>query len=210
MISQSVARYVLAIILVTVAPSYALFSNVFKSSSSAAQQRAVGTVAITGASGLVGTELVQRLKEKGIRVKCISTSRKGDGIITWNPSTGDLDKSELEGLDAIINLAGDNIASGDKSAGLLALIGRWTDAKKDLILSSRIDSTSLLVDTIKVLKKKPKAFLSASAVGYYGFEDSESIFTEKSPLGQGFLADVCQKWESVAMKVNYAHPSAVF
>ena len=201
MLSNVIACCAFALILVT--SSEALFNNMFKSSTTNAQQMGRGTVAVTGSTGLVGTQLVQRLKEKGFQVKCLSISRSGEGFVQWNPSAGSLDRSELEGCEAIVNLAGDNIASGDKSLGPLALLGRWTEAKKGLIMSSRVDSTSLLVDTIKVLKKKPKVFLSASAVGFYGFEDSETVFTESSQAGEGFLAGVCQKWESIALKVNF-------
>jgi uncharacterized protein len=188
--------------------SNALFSGIFKSANPKTSnlnvfRGPISSVLVTGASGLIGTRLVQALTDKGIRVKKLTRSKRGESAISWNPTDGILDRSEIDGFDAIINLSGDNIASGDPAAGLLALLGRWTDAKKDMILSSRVDSTELLVDTIKTLKKKPKVFLSASAVGYYGFDDSETVFSESSPLGSGFLADVCSQWESLALKVRY-------
>jgi len=73
----------------------------------------------------------------------------------------------LEGLDAIVHLAGENVASGDDKDGILKILGRWTDNKKTKILQSRVDGTTTLVNAISKLKKKPKAFISASAVGYY-------------------------------------------
>lgn len=195
-------------LIVQIENSEALFNGIFKSatpkaSNSNTRRGPISSVLVTGASGLIGTRLVQALSDKGIRVKSISRSKGGESTIAWNPAEGMLDRSEIDSFDAIINLAGDNIASGDPAAGLLAILGRWTDAKKDMILSSRVDSTKLLVETIKTLKKKPKVFLSASAVGYYGFEDSETIFSESSSLGSGFLADVCSQWESLAREVRY-------
>jgi uncharacterized protein len=160
-------------------------------------------VAVTGATGLVGTELVKSLESKGYDVIRITTgkpSRSSD--IAWNPSTGtisDEGKASLEGLDSLVHLAGENVASGD---GLLGSItGRWSPQKMDLILNSRVDSTKLLVDTFKGLKSKPKSFVSASAVGYYGYTNSEVIFDESSKVqGAGFLAEVSRQWENEALQ----------
>ena len=84
--------------------------------------------------------------------------------------------------------------------GPLAILGRWTDAKKDRILSSRVLGTRLLVNTINGLKKKPTIFISASAVGYYGYQDFTTVFTEKDTRGSGFLSDVVEQWEREAVK----------
>jgi len=120
-------------------------------------EKRIKTIGITGSTGLIGTELIKRLKNKGINV--IRMKVYGNDI---KPTL-----ESLEGLDAIVHLAGENVASGDDKDGILKILGRWTDNKKTKILQSRVDGTTTLVNAISKLKKKPKAFISASAVGYY-------------------------------------------
>lgn len=188
-----------------------IFSNIFPksgfSSSSSASKSGSGypinSVAITGATGLLGTELVKSLESKNIKVYRI-TARKPtkETDIYWNPSTKMIENSSiLESVDAVINLAGENVASGGPDL-LTSLTGRWTNEKMKKVMDSRVDGTKLLVDTFKQLKRKPKIFLSASAVGYYGYTDSTNLLDESSPKGTGFLSEVSQNWEKEALQAD--------
>jgi uncharacterized protein (TIGR01777 family) len=160
------------------------------------------TVVVTGASGLVGKELVKSLESRDIFVKRLTTKQpSNENEIFWDPTSSILDVSELEGVDAVVHLAGENIASGSTEGPLNAL-GRWSETKKQKIYRSRIDGTRLLVNSLQQLKKKPKVLVSTSAVGFYGYTDSSTVFDESSPRGQGFLADVCEGWEEEALKYS--------
>lgn len=142
------------------------------------------TIAITGASGLIGTALAAHLRAKGDTV--VSFTRRGESSstsIAWDPSTGRIDAARLAGVDAVVHLAGAGI--GDK---------RWTDAYKREILESRTQGTSLLASAMADVANGPRVLLSGSAIGYYG-ESLTAEFTESSPAGRGFLADVCVQWE---------------
>lgn len=143
------------------------------------------TVAITGASGLIGQNLTHFLTTGGHRVvSLVRDSRKlGNDAIYWNPATGEIDAARLEGVDAVVHLAGTSIASG-----------RWTDDRKRSILTSRTQGTELIARTLAAAKSGPRVLVSASAVGYYGDRGSESIDESAKP-GSGFLADVCRSWE---------------
>lgn len=143
-------------------------------------------VVISGSSGLIGGHLCSFLTGHGHTVLPLvrRESRSGDSEISWDPMSGRIDSNSLEGADAVVNLAGENIAAG-----------RWTDARKAGILHSRIDGTHLLAGTLARLNKPPRVFLSASAIGYYGHRPDEWL-TEDSPAGTGFLADVCRQWEA--------------
>ncbi len=144
-------------------------------------------IAITGASGLVGRRLVAFLQGGGHRVsRLVRSAPKGSDEIYWNPATGEIDAAALEGVDAVIHLAGVSIA------------GRpWTASRKKAIRDSRIEGTTLIAKTIAGLQRKPAVFVSTSAVGYYG-DGGSDILTEVSPSGNGFLADVCRDWEDAA------------
>lgn len=164
----------------------AQFQSAFKSKTD------VKTVAITGYSGMIGTKLKKELESSGVEVNRIVTNYpKND----YSP----IDLTVLEGADAIIHLAGENVASGEGPFGFL---GQWSDSKKEKILKSRVDGTAAIVDAMKTMKKKPKVFICASGVGYYGYNDQESIFTEKNGKGDGFLADVCEAWETEANRAS--------
>lgn len=141
-------------------------------------------ILISGATGLVGTELRSQLKEKGNEITVLSRSRSGSSerIAVWNPSTGDIESDKLEGHDAVVHLAGESI------------MGRWTEEKKIEIENSRVIGTRLLAETLAGLKRKPSVIVSASAIGYYGDRGRE-LLTEDSQEGDGFLADVAVKWE---------------
>jgi hypothetical protein len=138
-------------------------------------------VAITGASGLLGRELAGFLETGGHEVLRISRS----GPIRWDPDRGEIDRAALEGLDAVVHLAGEPISA------------RWTDERKRRMRSSRVGSTELLVRTFASLDRKPRAFLSGSAVGLYGDRGDEDLSEESEP-GEGFLAEVCKAWEAAA------------
>lgn len=142
-------------------------------------------VLIAGATGLVGTALKPAFDEKGISVTDLVRTSPNIGLpeIEWHPNQGEIDPAQLEGFDAVINLAGESIAEG-----------RWTDAKKKRIRESRIQGTHLLSETIAKLASPPKVFLCASATGIYGDRGNELLDEDSAP-GKGFLAEVCREWE---------------
>ncbi len=153
-------------------------------------------VVITGATGLIGKNLVEKLKKEGYYVIVFSRDEENaknklpdaDEFIRF--PEGSTWKEKVTEADCIINLAGENIASG-----------RWTQRKKEKLRSSRIGTTNKLVEVIKGSANKPGVFISASAVGYYGYSESEE-FTEDSPAGTGFLAELTHKWENEANKIE--------
>lgn len=143
-------------------------------------------IVISGASGLIGTQLVAKLSQSGHEVIRLVRRSPKSGEIQWNPKLGTLDAAALEGTDAVIHLSGAGI--GDK---------RWSAAYRKEILDSRTDTTALLATTIASLSRKPSVFLSGSAIGIYGARNDEQL-TEVSTHGTGFLADVCEQWEAAA------------
>src|SRR2546421_2870536 len=140
-------------------------------------------ILVAGASGLVGSALIPSLESDGAEINRLVRSSPKANEIEWHPNQGEIDATRLEGFDAIINLAGENIAEG-----------RWTDEKKRKIRDSRVDGTHLLSEAIAKLATKPRVFLCASATGFYGDRDDE-ILDETSDSGGGFLATVCREWE---------------
>jgi uncharacterized protein (TIGR01777 family) len=143
-------------------------------------------IVISGASGLIGTQLVAKLSQSGHEVIRLVRRSPKAGEIQWNPKSGTLDAAALEGADAVIHLSGAGI--GDK---------RWSAAYRKEILDSRTDTTALLAKTIASLSRKPSVFLSGSAIGIYGARNDEQL-TEVSTHGTGFLAEVCEQWEAAA------------
>lgn len=151
------------------------------------------SIAITGASGLIGTALAQHLTAQGHRVvRFTRQTSSGSDSIAWNPKTGSIEADKLRGVDAVVHLAGAGI--GDK---------RWTTDYKREILESRTKSTALLASTLADLSDGPKILLSGSAIGIYG-ESESATFTEESPAGSGFLADVCVQWEAASAPAEKA------
>lgn len=147
-------------------------------------------VAITGASGLIGSSLTHFLTTAGHTVYPIVRRKAGEGEISWDPMEGRIDRDALEGVDAVVHLAGESIAGG-----------RWTAQKKRAIWKSRIDGTRVLVDALNQMRTPPRVLVSSSAVGFYGDRGNESLSEESKP-GKGFLADLCQEWEGEALKAR--------
>lgn len=144
-------------------------------------------VAVTGSSGLLGTALCDFLTTGGHEVlRVVRRPARGPGEISWEPEAGRIEREKLEALDAVVHLAGENIAAG-----------RWTDARMAAILASRTKGTRLLARTLPSLASPPKAFLSASASGYYGPRGDAPV-DESAPSGSGFLGVVCRGWEEAA------------
>jgi len=150
------------------------------------------TIVIAGGSGFLGRRLSKRLADQGHTP--ITLSRRpstGGTAIAWQPdgNAGSLPQ-HLEGIDAVVNLAGENLA--DK---------RWTTARKAALRSSRILSTRTLVRAVALCADPPSVFINGSAIGYYGPHGDETI-TESTPAGSGFLARLCVEWEAEARKVE--------
>jgi len=141
-------------------------------------------IAIAGSSGLIGKALCAALENDNHQVLRLVRSKEacGSQAIAWDPQTGQLERRALEGLDAIVNLAGENI------------FGRWTLAKKKRIVNSRKKSSELLVNTILALQSPPKVFLNASATGFYGARFDEVAFEPSTPSVH-FLGNTCTQWE---------------
>lgn len=142
-------------------------------------------ILVVGATGLVGSALVPFLTTGGHTVYKLSRRNPNSDskTIVWDPTTGKIPAAELEGFDAVIHLAGEGIATR-----------RWTPAQKEKIRDSRVGGTTLLAGALAKLTRKPKHFLCASAIGYYGNRGDE-ICAETSAPGTDFLADVCRDWE---------------
>lgn len=150
-------------------------------------------VLITGATGLIGSRLTEMLKDSGHIVVHMGRGEKKDTDVpqyTWDVQKGKLDEAAFEGVTTIIHLAGASIA--DKA---------WTDERKKEILDSRIKSAGLLHKFLQKGQHSVDTFISASAVGYYGDRGAE-VLTEDMPKGEGFLADVCAKWEDAAINIG--------
>lgn len=150
-------------------------------------------VLITGASGLIGTALQTSFAEKDYEM-LLATRREpqNQSEIRWNVETGFTEPERLEGLDAVVHLAGESVS------GL-----RWTEEKKKAIRDSRVLGTRSVVDAISQLADRPKVFVAASAIGFYGDRGDEEL-TESSAAGDTFLAEVCREWESEARRAEDA------
>jgi len=141
-------------------------------------------ILITGASGLIGTSLVWYLKPSGNTVLSLSRTPETDGF-KWDPAKGEIELPNNVNIDAVIHLAGENIARA-----------RWSKKQKESILQSRVKGTRLLVDAIIRLQPPPRILLSASGIGIYG-DRHNIILDEDDQLGEGFLVDVAREWEAV-------------
>lgn len=149
-------------------------------------------VAITGSHGLVGTALADSLRRDGHRVVPIVRSPGVDGTVHWDIEAGAIDRVGLEGLDGVVHLAGEGIASKP-----------WTEAQRARIHDSRTDGTTLLAGVLAGLAHPPAALISGSAIGYYG-DRGDEVLTERSGPGTDFLAEVCVDWEQAAAAASDA------
>ena len=161
-------------------------------------------VAVTGSTGLIGRAVVERLEAEGHQAVRVvrpsgSSDPPGTSAIGWDPLHGQIDLEGLEGLDAVVHLAGEPIAAR-----------RWSDEQKQRIVNSRTQGTALLAGALARLDQPPGVLVSASAIGYYG-DRGDELLDEASSGGDGFLADVCRAWEEAAdpardAGIRVAHP----
>ncbi|HET9137059.1 MAG TPA: TIGR01777 family oxidoreductase [Candidatus Kapabacteria bacterium] len=144
-------------------------------------------ILISGSTGFIGTALVKKLQDDGHTIVRLVRDAHHAGIL-WDPYKKTIDRSRLEGFDVVVNLSGESIN------------GRWTSSKKKKIIDSRVESARFLADCFRKLQQPPKAYISASAIGYYGDRNDEEL-TESSKPGNDFLAEVCMKWEAEAKPI---------
>jgi uncharacterized protein (TIGR01777 family) len=147
-------------------------------------------VIISGASGLVGTAITNSFRSEGHTVFRLDRSggTSSADTIQWDPPAARVDVSAMEGTDVVIHLSGANISGG-----------RWTRERREILRSSRVDSTRVLVDSLVQLRQRPRVFLSASAVGYYG-NCGDEILTETHEPGRDFLSLLARDWEAEASR----------
>jgi uncharacterized protein len=150
-------------------------------------------VLVTGAHGMIGTALIPRLRARGDRVvRLVRGEPEGSDDVRWDPPAGTIDAASLEGVDAVVHLAG--VGIGDK---------KWTEARKKEVLESRTIPTTLLARTLAALDRKPRVLVSASAIGYYGNRGDEQL-TEAASPGDDFGAHVCGEWEEATAPAEEA------
>lgn len=148
-------------------------------------------VLVTGSTGLIGRKLCSSLEGDGHLVsRLVRTDPRGSDEIYWDPTNAVIDTKRLDDLDAVVHLAGENVAAG-----------RWNLERKKKIRDSRIMGTRLLTNALQLQKSKPPSFLCASAIGFYGNRGEESL-TEISGPGSDFLATVCEDWEAEAKRAE--------
>lgn len=151
-------------------------------------------IVIAGGSGFVGEPLVERLVARGDDVAVLSRNpakvRAGRGV-QWDGKTEGAWANEVAEADAVINLAGENVGEG-----------RWTDARKQQLVGSRLDATSAVVEALRGAPPKNRTLINASAVGYYGFSRGDETFDEHGTRGEGFLAELVEKWERAAREAE--------
>jgi hypothetical protein len=148
-------------------------------------------IGITGSSGLIGTALRHQLEAEGHKVRRFLRGKPEDSAAFWNPAGGWIRPGALEGLDALVHLAGESIGQG-----------RWTKSRKAALRTSRVDSTRLLVSEMERMSRPP-ALIAASAVGIYGSRGDE-VLDEASKGGTGFLADLTREWEAEVFRAKQA------
>ncbi|HSU12728.1 MAG TPA: TIGR01777 family oxidoreductase [Longimicrobium sp.] len=158
----------------------------------AAARPAPMRVAVAGASGLIGSELVRRLTGDGHTIlRLVRHAPKGPGEVRWDPARGEVDAAALDGVDAVVNLAGENVGE------------RWTGERRKRIRQSRVDATLGLARTLAGLARKPRVLVNASAIGIYGERGDERV-DEMSAPGSGFLAEVVREWEAATEPASAA------
>jgi uncharacterized protein (TIGR01777 family) len=149
-------------------------------------------VVVTGSSGLIGSALKAALERAGHRMVPMVRSEASGAAIRWDPDRGEIDSGGLEGVGAVVHLAGEGIGAR-----------RWNDEHKAKVKDSRTRGTSLLAQAMAKLNKAPSVLVSGSAVGYYG-DRGDEVLTETSRPGSDFLADVCTAWEAAAAPAQEA------
>ncbi|HKV37768.1 MAG TPA: TIGR01777 family oxidoreductase [Blastocatellia bacterium] len=149
---------------------------------------------ITGSSGLIGSTLISRHSARDDEIIRLvrSPGRLPKGAALWDPEAGTIDSSAIDGVEAVVHLAGESVAGG-----------RWTPERKARIRNSRVKGTSLLCETLAKLETRPRVLVAASANGYYG-DRGDEILTEDSPCGAGFLAGLCKEWEAATQSAESA------
>lgn len=151
-------------------------------------------ILVTGSHGLIGSALVPFLTTGGHSVTRLvrrETARPcGEPTVRWDPILGTIDQQGLEGHDAVVHLAGENISAG-----------RWNERQKKAIRDSRLHGTQMICDALRGLRQPPRVLVCASAIGFYG-DRGDEILDEKSPPGSGFLVDVCRDWEAITESVR--------
>lgn len=157
-------------------------------------------IAVSGASGLIGKSFIKAAQEKNYEViRLVRKKPKNASEVFYDPKKGQIDHLLLDGVDAIVHLAGAGV--GDH---------RWSEKYKKEILNSRVNSTKLIVQAISKMHRPPKVLVSASAIGFYG-DTGQNLVDENAPAGEGFLAEVCLAWEAAAKPaqkygVRVVHP----
>lgn len=144
-------------------------------------------VLVAGASGLIGAALRREMVERGWSVmRLVRREARGADEVQWDPARGEMARCVMEEVSAVVNLSGENVGAG-----------RWTEARKEAILRSRVDATRTLVEAMRRTEKKPGVLVNASAVGIYG-DRADEVLNECAERGRGFLAEVCRAWEAEA------------
>ncbi|MCP4264482.1 MAG: TIGR01777 family protein, partial [Candidatus Brocadiaceae bacterium] len=149
-------------------------------------------IAVTGSSGLIGSNLLSFLPKKDVAISKILRENPNGSGVSWKPEGGEWETAFSDGIDGFVHLAGENIASG-----------RWTKVKKQRIRNSRVEGTKKLCEHILKLHTPPSVFICASAIGFYGNRDMEFL-NESSSRGSGFLPDVCVDWEEATDSISKA------
>jgi uncharacterized protein len=144
-------------------------------------------VLLGGAGGLIGTHLREVFGHLGWEAVSLTRGPGGPGLVRWDPMSGLIDPEGIDGCDCVINLAGENIATG-----------RWTKERKRLILESREEGTRLLAQALAHLAKPPSVMICASGSGYYRDNEGGPPWDESGPAGSSFISEVCVKWEAAA------------
>jgi uncharacterized protein len=164
-------------------------------SPAAGDNRTKLVVAITGSNGMIGSALTRTFESRGLLVKrLVRRAATAPNEIAWQPDARDVDPrvtAQLEGVDVVINMAGENLAQ------------RWTADARRRIVESRVPGTLLLARVLAGLDRKPRLMISGSAMGIYG-DRGDEVLDETSPLGSGFLADVCKQWEAATAPASSA------
>ena len=149
-------------------------------------------ILISGSTGLIGSALVRAAADAGHTAIPLARKKGVESSVYWDPDSGTIDSEALEGIDGVVHLAGESIASG-----------RWTAARKARILGSRVKGTALLSSALARMNRRPAVLVSGSAIGVYG-DCGDRILTEESPPGSDFLAGVCREWEKATAPASSA------